>query len=88
MLYTISRADYDSNQLQAIISQLTENDAIVLWQDGVLQAVKNPQFFANCANVFVLETDLQARGLTTSLPVISFAALVEISEHFYPQIAL
>lgn len=88
MLYTLSRADYDINQLQAIISQLTEHDALLLWQDGVLQAVKNPQIFTNVRNLFLLDVDLNARGLNTAFPTVDFNQLVKLSERFYPQIAL
>lgn len=88
MLYTLSRADNDLSTLAAIFDNLDVQDAVVLWQDGVLQAVKNPQIFANSAHVFVLANDLHARGLTTTLPVISLSELVDLSERFYPQIAL
>lgn len=88
MLYTLSRADYDINQLQAIISQLTENDALLLWQDGVLQAVKKTQIFAKIPNLFILENDLIARGLESNFPKISLQKFVELTEHYYPHIAL
>lgn len=88
MLYTLSRADYDINQLQAIISQLTENDALLLWQDGVLQAVKKTQIFAKIPNLFILENDLIARGLESNFPKISLQKFVELTEQYYPHIAL
>lgn len=88
MLYTLSRADYDIGQLQAIILQLTESDALLLWQDGVLQAVKNPQIFAKIPNLFILENDLIARGLVSHFPRILMDELVTVTEKFYPQVAL
>lgn len=88
MLYTLSRADYDINQLQAIMLQLTESDALLLWQDGILQAVKNPQIFAKIPNLFILENDLLARGLESHFPKIALNELVTLTENFYPQVAL
>ena len=88
MLYTLSQAQHSEEELTAIFSRLTEQDAVILWQNGVLQAVKNYDFFAKYPQVFVLETDLDARGLSTDLATISLEQLVDISERFYPQIAL
>lgn len=86
MLYTLSHSH--SENLNALLAQITANDALVLWQDGVLQAVKNPQIFATLPNVFVLENDLLARGLSYELPTVSMTDLVELTEQFYPHIAL
>lgn len=86
MLYTLSHSHSES--LNALLAQITANDALVLWQDGVLQAVKNPQIFATLPNVFVLENDLLARGLSCELPAVSMIDLVELTEQFYPHIAL
>lgn len=88
MLYTLSQSHYDLNQLAEILRHIHEQDALLLWQDGVLQAVKYPDFFANIQNVFVLEQDLRARGLTTDLPQISLQKLVQLCGQFYPQMAL
>ncbi|MDO9830826.1 DsrH/TusB family sulfur metabolism protein [Glaesserella parasuis] len=84
MLYTFSKAQYDLSTLNAILEQVTPDDAIVLWQDGVLQAVKYPQLFTN-KTVFVLQNDIEARGLTTTLPTTSLAMLVQLTEKYYPQ---
>lgn len=87
MLYTFSKAQYDLSTLNAILEQVTPDDAILLWQDGVLQAVKYPQFFAN-TQIFILKNDLIARGLKTTFPTISLEELVKLSEQYFPQIAL
>lgn len=88
MLYTLSQANYDANTLTDILAQVTENDAVLLWQDGVLQAVKNPEKFANLPNVFVLEPDCTARRIQTHLTALSLADTVRLTERFSPQIAL
>lgn len=90
MLYTLSNAQYDDETL-SLLNHLNENDAVVLWQDGVLQAVKNPQFFANLPRCYLLERDVIARGLQQSLSefrTISLAELVKLTEVYFPQIAL
>lgn len=91
MLYTLSKAQYDNQELTALLAQLQPTDALLLWQDGVLQAVKNPQLFANRDNVFVLTQDLQARNLTAHLAdnieQITLEQSVKLTEDFYPQLA-
>lgn len=95
MLYTFSRADYDQQTLEIYLRNANATDAIVLWQDGVLLAIKQADVLARCqAPCFVLENDLLARNLTALLPEnakvrsISLADFVAISEQYSPQIAL
>lgn len=88
MLYTLSRAQYDKQELTTLLAQLQPTDALLLWQDGVLQAVKNPQLFANRENVFALTQDLQARNLTVTVETISLEQVVRLTEEFYPQVSL
>lgn len=88
MLYTLSRAQYDKQELTTLLAQLQPTDALLLWQDGVLQAVKNPQLFANRENVFALTQDLQARNLTVTVETISLEQAVRLTEGFYPQVSL
>ena len=45
MLYTFSQAHYSETELQRYLTEITENDAVVLWQDGVLLAVKYREMF-------------------------------------------
>ena len=95
MLYTFSQADYDQHTLEIYVRNANATDAIVLWQDGVLLAIKQADVLARCqAPCFVLENDLLARNLTALLPEnakvrsISLADFVAISEQYSPQIAL
>lgn len=88
MLYTLSKAQYDKQELSTLLAQLQPTDALLLWQDGVLQAVKNPQLFANRKNVFALTQDLQARNLTVTVETISLEQAVKLTEAFYPQMSL
>ena len=88
MLYTLSKAQYDKQELTTLLAQLQPTDALLLWQDGVLQAVKNPQLFTNRENVVALAQDLQARNLTTTVKTISLEQAVRLTEEFYPQVSL
>ncbi|KMK51302.1 hypothetical protein RO21_07010 [[Actinobacillus] muris] len=88
MLYTFSQAHYDPHDLHRLLANITETDAVLLWQNGVLQAVKSPALFAKIPNLFILENDLNARGLRTDFPVISLAEAVSLTERYFPQIAL
>lgn len=88
MLYTFSKADYDAQTLTAMLPAIRPEDAVLLWQDGVLQAVKNAERFANLP-VFVLAQDIQARGLQAlnPFPTLSLAELVTLTETQFPQVA-
>lgn len=94
MLYTFSQAHYSEIELQRYLTEITENDAVVLWQDGVLLAVKYGEMFTQCkGQCFVLEQDVLARNLTTLLSnnkvrSISLADLVDLTAQYSPQIAL
>lgn len=95
MLYTFSQADYSQTELARYFHHITEKDAVVLWQDGVLLAVKYPALFEHCQGLCVaLKQDISARNLTALLPktnkvrLISLKDLVVITERFSPQMAL
>lgn len=94
MLYTFSQAHYSETELQRYLTEITENDAMVLWQGGVLLAVKYGEMFTQCkGQCFVLEQDVLARNLTALLSnnkvrSISLADLVDLTAQYSPQIAL
>ena len=94
MLYTFSQAHYSEADLQRYLTEITENDAVVLWQDGVLLAVKYGEMFTQCkGQCFVLEQDVLARNVTALLPnnkvrSISLTDFVDLTAQYSPQIAL
>ena len=94
MLYTFSQAHYSATELQRYLTEITENDAVVLWQDGVLLAVKYGEMFTQCkGQCFVLEQDVLARNVTALLPnnkvrSISLTDFVDLTAQYSPQIAL
>lgn len=94
MLYTFSQAHYSETELQRYLTEITENDAVVLWQDGVLLAVKYGEMLTHKGQCFMLKQDVLARNLTALLPEnnqvrsISLADLVDLTAQYSPQIAL
>lgn len=95
MLYCFSQDSYSDSELEGYFSTMKELDAVVLWQGGVLLAIKYPHYFVNCkASCFALEEDISARNLTLLLPeeskvrLISLSDFVGITTQFSPQIAL
>ena len=80
MLYTFSKANYDLAWLTQTLAQFDEN--------GVLQAVKNAECFANI-RTYVLSEDLHARGLTdmNTFPEVELNEVVTLTEYYFPQIA-
>ena len=95
MLYTFSQAHYSETDLKRYLTDITENDVVVLWQDGVLLVVKYGEMFTQCkGQCFMLEQDALARNLTALLPEnnqvrsISLTDFVELTAQYSPQIAL
>lgn len=94
MLYTFSQASYHHAELARYFAQLSADDALVLWQDGVLLPIKYPEYFQQLnAPCYAMEMDLNARGLTaliepTQIQIISMQQLVQLTEQHAPQFAL
>lgn len=93
MLYTFSESSYDNTELDRYFQLLTDADAVVLWQDGVVLLLKYPHLFTDSrAFCYVMENDIRARGLKNMVPasvkIISMSEFVTLTEHFFPQIAL
>lgn len=95
MLYTFAQADYPIQELYQYVQSMQPTDAVILWQDGVFLPLKYPEIWHQSqANCYVLQLDIQARQLAepfAALPyieVISLEQLVELSEQYFPQLAL
>ncbi|HDR1000125.1 TPA: DsrH/TusB family sulfur relay protein [Pasteurella multocida] len=95
MLYTFAEASYPEGVLLAYLQQTTSQDAIVLWQDGVYLCVKYPEVFSSLnMSCYALDIDVSARNLyqfvssIENVKTISLTELVELTEHYFPQLAL
>ncbi|WP_439240150.1 MULTISPECIES: sulfurtransferase complex subunit TusB [unclassified Lonepinella] len=97
MLYTISNAQYSTTELQRYVAQLTEQDAVVLWGNGVLLMVKQAEVLQQIQNGYIMQDDLTARHLQqhpnlallkNNLQPIDMAQFVSLTEQYSPQLAL
>ncbi|MBE2898793.1 hypothetical protein HPC37_08305 [Pasteurellaceae bacterium 20609_3] len=95
MLYTFSKSHYPEDELARILAHLRADDAVLLWQEGVMLAQTHRTLLISL-NIpcYALAQDIKARNLSalfTTLPAIEpigLAELVRVSEQFYPQLAL
>lgn len=91
MLYTFSQAHYAEKVLLRYLANIQQDDVIVLWQDGVLLALKYPRWFAKA---YLLEADVIARNFTALLApkgdftFLSMAQFIGLTEKHFPQLAL
>lgn len=91
MLHTLSRSPVTTD-LATLLHFLNENDAILLYQDGVLWGITQQpsveRLLLVTQKVYVLEEDVIARGLlghiSESIILINYARFVELSAQ-YPQ---
>ncbi|MFZ7255922.1 DsrH/TusB family sulfur relay protein [Avibacterium avium] len=100
MLYTFAKADYDSQTLARYFENFTEQDCLVLWQDGVLLPFKHQELFTQLAvPCYALENDIYARNLQEIAPhfvhsdeskvrLISLQDFVILTERYFPQLAI
>ncbi|AAU36768.1 sulfurtransferase complex subunit TusB [Basfia succiniciproducens] len=96
MLYTFSKADYAPRELADLLARLTTQDAVLLWQDGVLLALKYGDYFVkHSSQVYLFEPDIRARGLSAliqqknkSFNRIQMPQLVQLTTRYFPQLAL
>lgn len=79
MLYTLSKANYDEETLNFFFSHLSENDAVVLWQDGVLQAVK-VRNFCKIAPLLFIGTRCASSRIAREAHCISVHFIIRISQ--------
>ena len=81
MLYTLSKAQYDKQELTTLLAQLQPTDALLLWQDGVLQAVKNRKisllFLKNQRIIFSINHEFQQVISLQLLALVLFLALMQ-----------
>ncbi|NAW66232.1 sulfurtransferase complex subunit TusB [Photobacterium halotolerans] len=86
MLHMIFSSPFQNRALQQCVAQLLPGDEIVLLQDGVVAATAPGQLdsaLKQAAAVYVLETDILARGLagrvTADVEVIDHDMLVALT---------
>jgi len=89
-LHTVNKSPYSNNTLASCIKVCGCKDAILLLEDGVFGALQNApcaeelqQLIAGGVKVFVLDVDVQARGLMETLAehitLTSYSDFVQLS---------
>ncbi len=67
--------------LESIPEKLTQDDAVILIEDGVYQALNTVNVLAK---VYVLDEDVQARGIANKIPStissINYSGFVKLTE--------
>ena len=70
MLHTVNKSPYQSDALTTCFGLAQPGSAVLLIEDGIYGAMVNTKFSAavviaqQCCAIYVLEPDLQARGVT------------------------
>ncbi|MGL5757567.1 sulfurtransferase complex subunit TusB [Plesiomonas sp.] len=71
MLYTISHSPYQQNILPQLQALVTESDAILLWEDGVIAGLDGTesveQLLQMRVKIYALQSDCLARGIASRL---------------------
>jgi tRNA 2-thiouridine synthesizing protein B len=69
-LHTVNKSPFERNALQACVHHMTTGDAMIMIEDGVVGARRESSASAilkaalKSGGVFVLDSDLAARGMT------------------------
>ena len=93
MLHIIQQSPFKYNSLQSCLSILDPGqDALLLIEDGVFAAtIICQQLAQKCSQglkTYVLEADLIARGLSTTVQpminIINYEEWVDLTTHYYP----
>lgn len=90
MLHTIST----TNLTKIMLDLISPLDAVLLWQDGVIFALKENEICSillqKTASCYVLDNDILARGLSDYIDsrfhVITMLDAICLTEKHYPQI--
>ncbi|WP_417617837.1 sulfurtransferase complex subunit TusB [Oceanisphaera sp.] len=69
MLHTVKQSPFSHQALTRALAQMQPDDRLLLWQDAVIGASTSKwqpllQALADSGRLYVMQEDLQARGLT------------------------
>jgi tRNA 2-thiouridine synthesizing protein B len=82
MLHLIQKSPFQTQYLSECLNIASKDDAFLLMQDGVY-AIQKSDFIQHNKNIYALESDLNARGLSvenTKVSVISYSEFVTLTE--------
>jgi len=94
MLHTISQSENLINSPN-LLTLLRQDDAVLLWQDGVIIGLKNSDTLKQLIDkeipVFALINDINARGLApiynSYVQQITMTNCIALTEKYHPQFA-
>ncbi|EFB72839.1 tRNA 2-thiouridine synthesizing protein B [Providencia rustigianii] len=95
MLYTIATSPFKCD-FPAILRLITNNDAVLLMQDGVVAAIAHSKYLAELQNsgaqIYALDVDINARGLqkkiSDNVSIITYQGFVTLTEAHKQHFAL
>lgn len=87
MLYTLATSPFNCD-FSAMLRLITDNDVVLLMQDGVIAATAQSPYLAALqktgAQLYALDVDINARGLqntlSTAVSVITYQGFVKLTE--------
>jgi tRNA 2-thiouridine synthesizing protein B len=81
MLFIINKSPFTSKSLESCLQIAKEGDSILFIEDGVFAAhMRLEKAEEKGVAVYLLEADTEARGVTTSLPVVDYRGFVDLVE--------
>jgi len=92
ILHTVNKSPFEKNTLTSCLKHMKSGSSLLLIEDGIFGALDNTNFTAQISeamkdvNVYVLEPDLNARGVQDSLldgiKKVDYAGFVDLTtEH-------
>lgn len=72
MLHTVKHSPFSRHDLAQVLTYMQPNDRLLLWQDAVIASIvptwqTQLQPLAEQGRLYVMQEDLQARGLTLAI---------------------
>lgn len=89
MLHTVNQSPFESTQIETCLRYLSDNDALVLMENGVTAALANTtkshyiEGAIKHAAIYVIQADVEARGYQTLIKgvnIIDYAGFVALVE--------
>lgn len=92
ILHKVSTSPFADKKLQQCLQKMADEDGLLLTQDAVYALLdkQNLKSAGALKNLYVLEDDMQARGITlgdVNATIVSYAGFVELSLQYHKVIS-
>jgi tRNA 2-thiouridine synthesizing protein B len=95
MLHTVNKSPFDRNSLESCLRVANQNDAILLFEDGIYGALAGTRFESTMTEalkkykIYVLMPDVEARGMRvdkviTGIQPVDYRGFVDLAVENYP----